>query len=371
MFLVTEKRERDVLGQIAVPLSSVDDDSRSTEPLRVPLQPGLCCPDLLASPGELLYNVWITTRDATATPEDRSLTSRTTDSLRKLRRKLNSSPIISSTTRWNDFKTSRRHSIDTVLDLQSGRSTDFCRMYFDDESYSSPTTTGDVFMPLPSSDGYVKRSSLPMVSEYYFPHPQILEVWPSEGPSTGGTVVTVRGRDLGLSIDDVVGLYICGSDVLDSVQYISSERLVCTTVAWRPCVGSITVETGSGGRVSSTVQFTFTARSETPPSRLSLTSSQPSSELSFMKNLRRRFSLGALENIESPHLEKDALRRQKSSEAAISSATSSSELRSPVVDIQATRTSSDVTRPGGTLPQTQDHTRLKSNNEKVTPILFR
>ena len=356
-----------MLGQIVVPLSNVD-DSRSIEPLRVPLQPGLCCADLVTSPGELVYDVWIT-----AQSEDRSLASRTTTGLGRLRRKLNISPTASSTSRWNELKTSRKHSVDTLIDLHAGSSPDYCHISFDDDS--SPITADQGFMPTPSPDGYVKRSSLPSVSEYYFPRPQILEVCPSEGPTTGGTVVTVRGRDLGLSRDDVIGLFICGSDVVDSVRYISSERLVCTTVPWRPCVGSVTVETASGGRICSAAQFTFVVGSEPPTSRVSQSSAQPSSELSTTRSRRRRFSLDALENIESSSLcdnepkrtpGKDVvLRRQKSHDVTTSAVTSSSELSTPVVEVQSVRTSRDVTRPQTRLPQIKDHAGWKFNNEKV------
>ena len=363
VFLVTETRERDVLGQIVVPLSNVD-DSCSAEPLRVPLQPGLRCPDLVSSPGELTYNVWMTTRDLAATPEDRSLTSRTTASLNKLRRRLHSSPTVPSATRWNDFKTNRRHSMDAMLYLHAGSSPDYCDIFFDGDS--SLSTTGEDFMPIPSSDGYIKRSSLSTLSEYYFPRPHILEVCPLEGPSAGGTVVTVRGRDLGLSQDDVVGLSICGSDVVDSVQYISSERLVCTTVAWRPCVGSVTVETASGGRVCSAAQFTFSAGSEPPTSRLHPSFAHDNSQPSTTKNRRQRFSLDALEKIESSYHWGDESQRtlgnddiQKSNEVMASATTPC------VAEIQAT-TPRNVTCPSRTLPPTDDHSHLTFYSVKVT-----
>ena len=370
MLLVTEKRERDVLGQIVVPLSNVD-DSCPTEPLRVPLQPGLRCPDLHSSPGELIYSVWITTRDLSAASEDRSLTSRTTASLGRLRRKLNNSPIISSASRWNDFKTNRRHSVDALLVLHSGVNPDLAHISFEDDS--CPTTAGEDLVPIPSPDGYIKRSSLPTVSEYYFPRPQILEVCPCQGPTSGGTVVTVRGRNLGLSRDDVVGLFICGSDVVDSVRYISSERLVCTTVAWRPCVGSITVETASGGRASSAAQFTFTAGSEPPVSRVSAL--QISSEMPSTRSRWRTFSLSALENIETPKktVIKDLLQRQKSHEAASSAETTarSERRRSSLADIQSVNLSRDVTRQPRKLPQIENILSRRINDDKVDFYYFR
>jgi len=338
VFLVTEKRERDVLGQIVVPLSNVD-DCCSTQPLRVPLQPGLRCPDLVRSPGELIYDVWTTTADFTATPEDRSLTSRTSASFSRLRRKLNSSPIVSSSSRWNDFKTNRRHSLDALLDLHTDTNSNIGHISFEEDGSSA--TIGEGFM---SSDGYVKRSSLSTVSEDYFQRPQILEVCPSKGPTTGGTVVTVRGRDLGLSRDDVVGLYICCSDVVDSVQYISSERLVCTTAAWRPCVGCVSVETASGGIISSAVQFTFTAVSEPAVSFTQHDS------YTLSKNKCRRFSVDMLEDIKLSYLhdgkrqttqqEQDVLRRQKRLQE--STAACCEQHGPPIVEIHPMKTS-DVT----------------------------
>jgi len=339
VLLVTEKRDRDVLGQIVVPLSNLEDVC-SAEPLRVPLQPGLRCPDLFTSPGELTYSVWIT-------ETDRSLTSRTTAGLNKLRRKLNSSP-----TSWNEFRTNRRHSVDSLLDLHAGgASPNFYQISFDEDMLRP--TSDDVFMPVSSPEGYVKRSSLQTVSELYFPHPQILEVCPSEGPTTGGTVVTVRGRDLGLGRDDVVGLFICGSDVVDSVQYISSERLVCRTSAWRPCVGSVTVETASGGRASCTAQFTFIAGSEPCAPRIfthcasdPLDSRIQRRRLSLSMSLDNTRSSWGDEGLRTPR--RDSLRRRRSVDVA----------SPPVANIQPTTTS-----PGVTQPQT-------FHSQKVTHISF-
>ena len=360
VFLVTEKRERDVLGQIVVPLSNVD-DVRPTEPLRVPLQPGPRCPHLATSAGELLYSVWMTTEDTSAAT---SLTS----SLSRLRQRLNPSPRPSNAARWNDLKSRRRHSIDTLLDLHPGAtSAHLCQPISFDVDTGSPPTTTESFIPIASPDGYVKRSSLPPVFEQYFPRPQITELCPCEGPAAGGTVVTVRGRDLGLSRDDVVGLSVCGSDVLDSLRYISSQRLVCTTAAWKPCVGRVTVETASGGRVSSATQFTFTAAGSEPrrTPRLSVHHNRYKSKAPA-KSQWRRFSLSALENIDQPQ-QADVLRRLESHEVAADVATSS-ERRSSATENQPTN---DVTRPPGNLPQTEDDEPWKLYDEEVRVLLCR
>ena len=159
--LVTEKRERDVLGQIVVPLSNVDYACSPEPPLRVPLQPGgLCSPhSVTASPGELVYSIWITARDLSP-----SVKSRTTSGLRQLRRKLNNNSPLSSS-RWNEIRSARRHSVSTLMDLHSDTSPSFYQLSFDDDG-SCPTTAEPDFMAVPLPEGYVKRSSLPGVHSY-------------------------------------------------------------------------------------------------------------------------------------------------------------------------------------------------------------
>ena len=86
---------------------------------------------------------------------------------------------------------------------------------------------------------------------------------PREGPSEGGTRLTIRGSCLGRTKVDVVGLYVCGSNVLSSLEFVSSSKLVCTTKCHKPCTGTVVVETQSGGRGVSLVQFTFNDTSVT------------------------------------------------------------------------------------------------------------
>jgi len=91
--------------------------------------------------------------------------------------------------------------------------------------------------------------------------PTISSVSPAHGPTEGGTTIVIVGRDLGLGLDDVVALSVCGCDVLASLEYSSPEKLVVTTKTWRACVGHVVVETASGGRTSGSAsfaaQFTF------------------------------------------------------------------------------------------------------------------
>ncbi|ESO10880.1 hypothetical protein HELRODRAFT_137950, partial [Helobdella robusta] len=87
--------------------------------------------------------------------------------------------------------------------------------------------------------------------------PQVSGVSPKEGPLNGGTKLTIRGQNLGRNKEDVIGLYVCGSNVLSSLEYISSNKLICTTKPWKAGSGNVSVETQSGGRGVSLVQFCF------------------------------------------------------------------------------------------------------------------
>ena len=185
-------------------------------------------------------------------------------------------------------------------------------------------------------------------------------------------MVTVRGRDLGLGRDDVVGLYICGSSVVDSVRYISSERLVCTTSAWRPCVGCVTVETASGGRASSTAQFTFLAASEPPAPRVAVPRSTLLLTAEPPKQRRRRFSVGSLENVrpEPPPamVGKVVLRRRKSVEASASAAAARCAPATEAVQPAAGTWCDVLVRPARRLPHVDDRSPRQSDDKQVATL---
>ena len=56
-FLITEKNDRDILGQVTVPLSDLT-SLRTNQPLRRALEPHKKCPNAV---GELTYEAWIST----------------------------------------------------------------------------------------------------------------------------------------------------------------------------------------------------------------------------------------------------------------------------------------------------------------------
>ena len=87
--------------------------------------------------------------------------------------------------------------------------------------------------------------------------PIISGISPNFGPFQGGTRITIRGENLGKCRQDIIGLFVCGSNVLASLEYFSSSKIACSTKPWRPGEGTISLETQSGGKCKSTIKFTF------------------------------------------------------------------------------------------------------------------
>ncbi len=93
--------------------------------------------------------------------------------------------------------------------------------------------------------------------------PEVSGISPKEGPAEGGTRLTIRGQHLGKEKSDILALSICGRDCLESLEYESPRKIYCTTRAWKPGSGDVLVETESGGKGSSSVQFSYTMNDST------------------------------------------------------------------------------------------------------------
>ena len=86
--------------------------------------------------------------------------------------------------------------------------------------------------------------------------PEITGLSPKSGPSSGGTRITVRGCNLGKTEEDIASISICGCELLPTLEYHSPAKLVVVTEAWSGS-GPVVLETKSGGRGISTLNFTF------------------------------------------------------------------------------------------------------------------
>lgn len=96
LLTVTEKQEKDVLGQVTVALSDLS-YSRTNRPLTVPLRPHKKCPN---PEGEIVMEAWISSTTVGRAPAsgvtatDGESTSGVTAGLKKLRGRISRSPML-------------------------------------------------------------------------------------------------------------------------------------------------------------------------------------------------------------------------------------------------------------------------------------
>lgn len=267
-FKVTEKNEKDVLGQVIVPLYELGTQSTSS-PHKVPLRPHKKCP---TPHGTLVFEAWLTEKTVVEKVASRSLSLDNLKSIKSIGiasglKKLKERISVPAKPLPTDEK-QKKSSSESLFSLKA-RSAVSCQdmtreshFYIPGDRHSlhsvssEPSDFLDAISELPSS----KRSSLYLdkVSEFSCPRPEVTSVSPKSGPETGGTVLTIRGSNLGQNAEDIVVLNVCGSDVLATLEYISPWKLQCRTLPWNPCAGNISVETFSGGRGTSLVEFDFT-----------------------------------------------------------------------------------------------------------------
>lgn len=91
------------------------------------------------------------------------------------------------------------------------------------------------------------------------PAPEILSVIPASGPIEGGTVVEIRGRDLGSKKRDVEDRVFVAEDVpCDVIDYDTAERIICVTQkATDTKSGPVRVNLDGRRRGESDVSFDF------------------------------------------------------------------------------------------------------------------
>jgi len=88
--------------------------------------------------------------------------------------------------------------------------------------------------------------------------PEVTGVSPREGPVHCETKLTIRGSNLGLSVNDIVSLSVARVNCTATLDYESPTRLTCVVgPVSAPTTGDVIVETKSGGLGISMVQFRF------------------------------------------------------------------------------------------------------------------
>lgn len=82
----------------------------------------------------------------------------------------------------------------------------------------------------------------------------------------GGTRLALEGRNLGLGKSDIMELMLCGSDLLDNIEFESENRIYVTTKPTGAGKGDLWIETISGGQNVIKNIFTFVDRTSSSSS---------------------------------------------------------------------------------------------------------
>ena len=87
--------------------------------------------------------------------------------------------------------------------------------------------------------------------------PLVTSIIPKEATVHGGTRLCIEGRKLGLGKSDIMEFLLCGSDLLDTIEFESDTRIYVTTKPSTAGKGDLWIETVSGGRNVVQNAFTF------------------------------------------------------------------------------------------------------------------
>ncbi|XP_070542885.1 uncharacterized protein [Ptychodera flava] len=243
----TVRDKQDILGELTIPIAAIPHrclGRRRTEDL----QPHRRCPNPV---GQLIYDCWVakSRKTSKASPgKDETQVDRTTlkgslsGTLTWMRGTLLGSPSVTKKTPSFNYNRRGSRSVSDIAGL------------FEDEmnqtlllKTSSHQDIRERAVSEPSASGESIADN----------RPEISGLSPREGPVDGGTKITIRGRNLGESEDDIVKFTICGADCLANVEYDSPNKIRCTTTQWKVCSGPVLIETRSGGLGISLVRFEF------------------------------------------------------------------------------------------------------------------
>ena len=91
--------------------------------------------------------------------------------------------------------------------------------------------------------------------------PVVTHIVPNMASIHGGTRLVLEGHNLGLGKSDIMELLLCDTDLLDSIEFESENRIYVTTKPTTAGKGDLWIETVSGGQNVIKNLFTFVDRS--------------------------------------------------------------------------------------------------------------
>ena len=252
---LTVKDKDDTLGQIRIPLTDIPHEEHTFKwvtigPHRRNLNPS----------GEICIDCWIEEYSEFDADKKQSNFS-------KFKKKLNIKQLAEERGRKGSIKygaTSLKGSV-SVEDLGATKyKPTFSKTLGRPKDNSSNLKRASSVFMLPKKELFVSPKTdrspslndLSPVTEKLFQPPEIKLVTPISGPASGGTLIQITGRNLGNSKKDVTELKVAEYDCLATIEYVSHEKLMCTTPPGEG-VGPIVLTTGSGGTCISKIKFEF------------------------------------------------------------------------------------------------------------------
>ncbi|ESO88282.1 hypothetical protein LOTGIDRAFT_234610 [Lottia gigantea] len=274
-FTVMEKD--DVLGQVVIPALSLQTVKGQVK--KVALKPHKKC---MNPRGELIYQCYISKqRQASMAPIIKGSTLSTPRSVNSGPQLTGFARLKSTLTPSPNSNSNKRENRSSLANFNKKLSRSIHNIF----SFAKTDENEDEDKPSPNSFSKFtsKFRSTNNLDEFHQAQaPVITNVIPNIGTIKGGTRIIIEGRNLGLGKSDIVELLVCGSDLLDSVEYESANSIVCTTKECEAGKGDIWYETVSGGQTVVKNFFTFvntSALKSTVPVPVTLKISDSSSEI--------------------------------------------------------------------------------------------
>ncbi|XP_070177580.1 uncharacterized protein [Littorina saxatilis] len=258
-FTVTEKE--DVLGQVTIPVTSLTNAKGQVR--KTTLKAHKKCPD---PHGELLYQAYVSKQRPLSTAVSPQIRGSNTigapaqlTGFARLRHSLAISPALPRRAMKRDSKDSgslggekeerRKSSTLSFFNKKLSKSLHdifhIGRMAEDDDEHKPSNKN-----KFGSMSSGLDRAEIPIVSN----------VIPNMATVHGGTKLCIEGRNLGLGKSDIMEFMLCGSDLLDSIEFESETRIYVTTKPSSAGKGDLWIETVSGGQNVIKNVFTFVDR---------------------------------------------------------------------------------------------------------------
>lgn len=251
--------KEDVLGHITIPVASLLTEK---EVLKSALRAHKKCPN---PHGELIFQCYVSKqRPALLSPHTNTNTGGHLTGFQKLRQNFSSSQT--TLQKQNKEEKEEKRKSNSLANFNKKLSKSIHDIFHigrlggsnieQQDEESSPAVKGKRFnLRFPSMGTGLDSTGRDI--------PVVTHIVPNMASTSGGTRLVLEGRSLGLGKSDIMELILCGSDLQDSIEFESENRIYVTTKPTSAGKGDLWIETVSGGQNVIKNIFTFVDRSAT------------------------------------------------------------------------------------------------------------